>query len=84
MPIPSIESRLFHGPHRCYILIVIFSLYLAISTCFTDVLIDESDSAPSDAAREKWGIKMTNVTRPIAIACFLSIGTLAVWWMWQL
>ncbi len=75
--------RLFHGPHSGYIIMVALSLYLAISVCFTDVLIDESETAPSEEAREKLGIKMTKVTRPIAIVFFLLIGVFAVWKMWQ-
>ncbi len=75
--------RLLHSPHSGYWIMVLVSLYLAISVCFTDVLIDESDTAPSEEAREKLGIKMTKVTRPIAIILFLLIGVFAVWKMLQ-
>ncbi len=83
MSATSIAYRFFQGPHSGYIVVLVPALCLAVRSCFVDVFIDETDSPPSDAAREKWGLKATKVTRPIMVGVFLLIAAFAFWKMWQ-
>ena len=76
-------DRLFHGPHSGYVVMLAAGLFLAIRSCFVDVFIDESESAPSEVARERQGLKATKVTRPIMVIVFLLIAAFALWKMLQ-
>jgi hypothetical protein len=79
----SMAFRLFHPPHPGYIVILAAAAYNFVSAFFVEVFIDESESAPSDIATEKRGLKATKVTRPIMIILFFLVGAFAVWKMWQ-
>ncbi len=75
--------RLLHGPHSGYVFFFSVAIFLAIRSCFVDVFIDESESAPSEIARERHGLKATKITRPIMVTIFLLMAVFAVWKMWQ-
>ena len=75
----SIVNRLFHGPHSNYLFIAVIAIALAIQSCFADVFIDESESPPTEDARERWGGKATKVTRPLMVATFVLIAAFIVW-----
>jgi hypothetical protein len=83
MTLSSITFHLFHGPHSDYLLFLAVALFLAVRSWFVDNFIDESESAPSDVARESHGLKATKVTRPIMSMVFLLIAGFALWKMWQ-
>jgi hypothetical protein len=83
MSISSVVGRLFYGPHRGYIFFFAAAIFNAVRSYFVDVFIDESESAPSEIARERHGLKATNVTRPIMVTIFLLAAAFAVWKMWQ-
>jgi hypothetical protein len=75
----DISFHLFHGPHSDYTALLIVAILLIVQACYVDVFIDESESAPSEIANEKRGIKATKITRPIMIAISVVIGALAIW-----
>lgn len=83
MSTSSIEFHLFHGPHSGYLLVLVGALGLAVYSCFVDIFIDESESAPSEEARQRWGIKATKTTRTMMVSLFLLIALFAIWKMWQ-
>ena len=74
---------IFDGQRSGYILFVAVALFLAVRSCFVDVFIDESESSPSEYAREKQGLKATKITRPIMVLVFLLIAAFGVWKMYQ-
>jgi hypothetical protein len=76
----SLISRIAHPR---YIVFVGVAAFCAVRACFVDVFIDESESAPSEFAREKRGLKATKVTRPIMIGVFVSLAAFGVWKMFQ-
>jgi hypothetical protein len=76
-------DRIFHGQHSGYIPFVAVALFLAVSSCFAEVFIDESESAPSEYAREKWGLKATKITRPIMVVIFLLMASFGIWKIYQ-
>ncbi|OJV43327.1 MAG: hypothetical protein BGO25_08245 [Acidobacteriales bacterium 59-55] len=78
MSAPSIVDRLFHGPHSNYLIVLVVAVVLAIRLCFVDIFIDESESPPSEEARERWGLKATKVTRPLMVAAFVLIAAFAI------
>ncbi|MDP9052015.1 MAG: hypothetical protein M3O31_15045 [Acidobacteriota bacterium] len=83
MSTSSIADRLLHGPHSGYIVLLIPAVILAIRSCFVDVFIGETESPPSEDAREKHGWKATKITRPIMVAEFGLMAAFAVWQMLQ-
>ncbi len=72
-----------HVAHPGYFMFVAIGVFNAVRACFVDVFIDESESAPSEYAREKRGLKATKVTRPIMIGVFVLISAFGVWKMFQ-
>jgi hypothetical protein len=76
----SVISRI---AHPAYIVFLGVAAFCAVRACFVDVFIDESESAPSEFAREKRGLKATKVTRPIMIGIFVLIAVFGVWRMFQ-
>lgn len=83
MSVSSVVDHIFHGPDSGYLFIFAIALFLAIRSCFVDVFIDESESAPSEIAREHSGLKATKVTRPIMVIVFLLVAAFAAWKIWQ-
>jgi hypothetical protein len=66
----------------------IFIGFVAVFLAFraaieTDVFIDESDSAPSQEAREKWGINATPLTRTLLCGMFLLFAAFCFWKAWH-
>jgi hypothetical protein len=76
-------SRLFHGPHFNYVFVLVPAIILAIRSCLVDVFIDETESPPTEDARERHGLKATKVTRPIMVSAFALIAAVAAWKMFQ-
>ena len=76
-------NHFFDGRHAGYIVFLVTALFLAVRSCFVDVFIDESDSAPSDEATEARGWKATKVTRSIMVGVFLLMAGFAGWKMYQ-
>jgi hypothetical protein len=74
-------NRLFHGPHSGYLIVFGVAVVLAIRSCFVDVFIDESESPPTEEARERWGLKANKVTRPLMVVAFALIAAFAAWKM---
>jgi hypothetical protein len=79
----SIIIHLLYGPHSGFTIILIGAIILTVRAFYYDVFIDESESAPSEEATEKHGIKATKVTRPIMIGIPLLIAAFAIWKLWQ-
>lgn len=69
--------------HPGYIVFVGVAVFLAVRACFVDVFMDESETPPSEYAREKRGLKATKVTRPIMIGVFVLMAAFGVWKMFQ-
>jgi hypothetical protein len=69
--------------HPGYIVFIAVAIFCAVRACFVDVFIDESESAPSEFAREKHGLKATKVTSPIMVLVFVLMGAFGVWKMVQ-
>jgi hypothetical protein len=76
----SLMSRIAHPG---YIVFIAVAVFCAVRACFVDVFIDESESAPSEFAREKRGLKATKITRPIMVIVFLLMAAFGVWKMFQ-
>jgi len=72
-----------HVAHPGYIVFVGVAVFCAVRACFVDVFMDESESAPSEYASEKRGLKATKVTRPIMIGVFVLMAAFGVWKMFQ-
>jgi hypothetical protein len=83
MSASSLINRLLNGPHTGYWIVLVGALALAVSACFTDIFIDESESAPTEESRQRWGLKATKVTRPLMVLAFVLIALFAVWNMLQ-
>jgi hypothetical protein len=79
----GIIFHLFYGPHRGYTLLLAGAIILAIRACYYDVFIDESESAPSEIATEKRGLKATKYNRPIMIGIPSLIAAFCLWKLWQ-
>jgi hypothetical protein len=78
---PLIVASLPHIAHPGYIVFIGVALFCAIRACFVDVFIDESESSPSEFAREKRGWRATRVTRPIMVLVFALMAAVGVWKM---
>jgi len=72
---------LFHGPHSGYIVVFIAAIILAVRSCVVDVFIDETESPPTEEAREKHGWKATRITPPIMVTAFVLMAVFAGWEM---
>ena len=69
--------------HPGYLIFAAIGVFNALRACFVDVFIDESESAPSQSAREQRGLKATKVTRPIMVGVFLLMAAFGIWKMFQ-
>ena len=80
----SILDRLTNGPNAGYFVMFVAGIFCAVSACFADYFVDESESVPmSEGDKEKYALKATKITRPIMVGLFLSIACFAIWKMWQ-
>lgn len=77
----SLVASLWHIAHPGYIVFIGVAMFCAIWACFVDIFIDESESSPSEFAREKRGWKATKVTRPIMVLVFVLMAAVGVWKM---
>lgn len=74
----DMSERYLSISHPGYVPFVAFALFLAVRSCFVDVFVDESESAPSEEA-EKHGMKATKLTRSLMIVIFLGMAAIGIW-----
>jgi Na+-transporting methylmalonyl-CoA/oxaloacetate decarboxylase gamma subunit len=76
-------ERVLNVTNPRFAVFFVLALLLALMSCFSDVLRDESDSAPSEEARKNLAMKPTLLNRAIAVLVFLGFAAFSLWKMYE-